>query len=183
MVSSFTWYLACPVPAVEADAYLTVNSTYTLSLPYSEAESIKAELAYLNKVEGQDKYLAIFRCNSLASELCAVRSQPVKIEKCRYEGFAIKKSALHAGVKTEIHKNPHPEDEFPRAHLVYVTQTTYPSVYAIVAGQINEKEVNIVYSTDKLVICSPRHDDGNYLSLYDTIVIEERGLYNGKLLK
>ena len=97
--------------------------------------------------------------------------------------IAIKKSALHAGVKTEIHKNPHPEDEFPRAHLVYVTQTTYPSVYAIVAGQINEKEVNIVYSTDKLVICSPRHDDGNYLSLYDTIVIEERGLYNGKLLK
>lgn len=183
MVSSFTWYLACPVPTVEADAYLTVNSTYTLSLPYSETESIKAELAYLNKVEGQDKYLAIFRCNSLASELCAVRSQPVKIEKCRYEGFAIKKSALHAGVKTEIHKNPHPEDEFPRAHLVYVTQTTYPSVYAIVAGQINEKEVNIVYSTDKLVICSPRHDDGNYLSLYDTIVIEERGLYNGKLLK
>ncbi len=182
LVGSFTWYLACPVPSAEADTYLTQGMLYTLHLPYSETEKIQATLAYLNKVEGQSKYLAVFRCNSLASELCTVRSQPVRIQKCAYEGYIIKKSALHAGIKDEIHKNPRSEDDFPRAHLVYVTQTTYPSVYTIVAGQISEKEVDIVYSTDKLVICSPRHNDRNYLSLYDTVVIEERGLYDGKLV-
>ena len=78
-------------------------------------------------------------------------------------------------------KNPLPDTEYPRAHLVYVTETTYPSVYAIVAGQIKEKEVSIVYGTDKVVICTPKNG-GDYLSLGDTVVITERGLYNGKLV-
>ena len=64
---------------------------------------------------------------------------------------------------------------------MFVTDITYPSVYAIVAGQIKEKEVSIIYGTDKMVICSPKNG-GNYLSLGDTVVITERGLYDGKLL-
>ena len=151
-------------------------------LPYSESESIQAVLAHLNKAEGEDRFLAVFRCSSLASELCTVRRQPVKIQRCSFEGFMIKKSALHAGVKDLTYKNPHPEDEFPRAHLVFVTKTTYPSVYVIVAGQVREKEVSIIYGTDKMVICTPKHDRGDYLSLGDTVVIEERGLYNGKIV-
>lgn len=181
LVGSFTWYLACPVPAIEAD-FLSEGLVYTLYLPYSESESIKAELAYLNKVEGEDKFLAVFRCSSLASELCTVRTQPVKIQRCRYEGYMIKKSALHAGVKELTYKNPTPDDVYPRAHLVYLTKTTYPSVYVIVAGQVREKEVSIIYGTDKMVICSPKHDRGDYLSLGDTVVVEERGLYNGKIV-
>lgn len=181
LVGSFSWYLACPVPAIEAD-FLSQGLVYTLYLPYSESESIQAVLAYLNKVEGEDQFLAVFRCSSLASELCTVRRQPVKIQRCSFEGFMIKKSALHAGVKDLTYKNPHPEEEFPRAHLVFVTKTTYPSVYVIVAGQVREKEVSIIYGTDKMVICTPKHDRGDYLSLGDTVVIEERGLYNGKIV-
>ena len=182
LVGSFTWYLACPVSAKDAD-FLTEKLFYTLYLPYSETESIQAELAYLNKEEGKDRFLAVFRCSSLASELCTVRKQPVKIQKCKYEGFMIKKSALHAGVKYDTYKNPHPEEEFPRGHLMFHIKTTYPSVYTIVAGQVKEKEVSIVYGTDNMVICTPKHDRGDFLSLDDTVVIEERGLYNGKIVE
>ena len=181
LVGSFTWYLACPVPANEAD-FLLENLVYTLYLPYSESESIKAELAYLNKVEGEDKFLAVFRCSSLASELCTMRRQPVKIQRCKYEGFMIKKSALHAGVKDLKYKNPHDEKDFPRGHAIFLTKTTYPSVYVIVAGQVREKEVSIIYGTDKMVICAPKNGMGDYLSLGDTVVVEERGLYNGKIV-
>lgn len=180
LINSFSWYLACPVPAIDSD-YLIKDATYKLYLPYSNAESITAVLARIDKQENQDTFLALFRCSSLASELCTVRRQPVKIQKCSYEGFAIPKSALHAGVKKVTVKNPLPDTEYPRAHLVYVTETTYPSVYAIVAGQIKEKEVSIVYGTDKVVICTPKNG-GDYLSLGDTVVITERGLYNGKLV-
>ena len=182
LVNTFMWYLACPVPKEEAENTLNVDSLYTLYLPHSNVGSIKATLSALNYDAEADNYLAIFVCNSFSAELCDVRTQPVKIEKCRYEGYVIKKSALHAGVKDEVHRNPRDESEFPKGHLVYVTQTTYPSVYAVVGGQIDEKEVKIVYSTDKTVICSPRHDKGDFLSLYDTVVIEERGLYDGKLI-
>ncbi len=181
LVGSFSWYLACPISAIDSD-FLVENSIYKLYLPYSEEQSISAVLERINKQDGQDKFLAIFRCSSLASELCTVRVQPVKIEKCIYEGYAIQKSALHAGVKDVTVKNPHPDDDFPKAHLVYVSKTTYPSVYVIVAGQIKEKEVSIIYGTDKLVICSPKHGD-DYLSIGDTVVIAERGLYDGKLVR
>lgn len=180
LVSSFTWYLACPVSAIDSD-FLIINETYKLYLPYSNTESINAVLERVTKQDNQDTFLAIFRCSSLASELCTIRRQPVKIQKCSYEGFAIPKSALHAGVKTVTIKNPRDESEFPKAHLVYLTKTTYPSVYALVAGQIREKEVSIVYGTDKIVICTPKNG-GDYLSLGDTAVITERGLYNGKLV-
>ena len=123
----------------------------------------------------------MFRCSTLASELCTVRRQPVKIEKCSYEGYAIQKSALHAGVRDVTVKNPHFDEEFPKAHLVYVSKVTYPSVYVIVAGQIKEKEVSIIYGTDKLVICAPKHGD-DFLSIGDTVVISERGLYDGKIV-
>ena len=180
LVNSFSWYLACPVSAKDSD-FLLSGDTYKLFLPYSEKESIEAVLDRIDKQNGDDTFLALFKCSSLASELCTVRRQPVKIQKCSYEGFAIPKSALHAGVKRVTYKNPHPESEYPRAHLVCVTDITYPSVYAIVAGQIKEKEVSIIYGTDKMVICSPKNG-GNYLSLGDTVVITERGLYDGKLL-
>ena len=180
LVNSFSWYLACPVSAKDSD-FLLSGDTYKLFLPYSEKESIEAVLDRIDKQNGDDTFLALFKCSSLASELCTVRRQPVKIQKCSYEGFAIPKSALHAGVKRVTYKNPHPESEYPRAHLVFVTDITYPSVYAIVAGQIKEKEVSIIYGTDKMVICSPKNG-GNYLSLGDTVVITERGLYDGKLL-
>lgn len=179
LVNSFSWYLACPVSAIDSD-FLVKDYTYTLYLPYSDNESIQAVLYRLDKQEGQDRFLAIFRCSSLASELCGVRRQPVRIEKCRYEGFAIQKSALHAGVKDVIHKNEYSGD-MPRGHLEYLTQTTYPSVYAIVAGQIKEKEVSIIYGTDEMVICQPRNG-GDFLSVGDTVVIAERGLYNGKII-
>lgn len=182
LVGSFTWYLACPVPTADAED-LVVGADYTLYLPYAENESIKAALERLNKTEGQDRCMAIFRCNSLASELCSVRTQPVRIQKCRYEGYAIKKSALHAGVREEVIRNPRAEEDFPRAHLVYINQVTFPSVYAVVAGQIVEKEVSIVYGTDKTVICTATHGSGSFLALKDIVVTEERGLYNGKLVR
>ena len=182
LVNTFVWYLACPVPNEDAEKSLTVDSVYTLQLPYAKTGSVRATLTQLNYDGENDNYLAVFRCSTFYPELCGIRSQPVRIEKCRYDGYVIKKSALHAGVKDVKHRNSHPESDFPRGHLVYVTQATYPSVYAVVGGQINEKEVKILYSTDKLVICSPYHDKGDYLSLYDTVVVEERGLYDGKLI-
>ena len=184
IVNTFEWYLACPVPNEEAEKSLNVGSVYTLQLPYSKNGSVRATLSKLNYDSENDNYLAVFSCSVFSSEIFGVRTQPVRIEKCRYEGYVIKKSALHAGVKDVVHRNDFDEtEEMPRGHLVYVTQTTYPSVYAVVGGQINEKEVRILYGTDKMVICSPNHDRGDYLSLYDTVVIEERGLYDGKLVR
>ena len=181
LVNSFNWYLACPLPSIDSD-YLIKDAVYTLYLPYSDNESIEAVLDRVDKQEGADRFLAFFRCSSQASELSAVRRQPVKIVKCRYDGFAIPKSALHAGVRNVTIKNPLPDTDFPRGHMVYVAKTTYPSVYTLVAGQIKEKEVSIIYGTDKAVICTPRYS-GNYLSLGDTVVIQERGLYDGKLVR
>lgn len=174
LIMDFTWYLACPVSAKEAEDYLAVNSVYTLILPYSETGSMQGTLAYLNKGDN-DQYLAIFRCNSLLSELCNIRRQPVKIQIRSYTGFNIKKSALHINVTTVETKD---ED----GNVTGEEEVRYPCVYTIVGNQVVAKRVNILYNGDKVIICSSKENGSNYLSLYDEVITEGKGLHAGKII-
>ncbi len=175
LLKDFAWYIACPVPAKEAEDYLAEGSVYTLILPYSETGSMQATLAYLNEGEGNTS-LAIFKCDSLLSELCNMRSQPVKIQVRSYKGFSIKKSALHVRIK-EV------EETDADGKVTDTYDDRYPCVYVVVGNQIYAKRVDILYNGDKFVICSSNNQNGsNYLSLYDEVVTEGKGLYAGKII-
>lgn len=175
LLKDFTWYLACPVPAKEAEDYLAAGSVYTLILPYSETGSIQATLKYLNENDGKTS-LAIFQCSSLLSELCDMRSQPVKIQVRSYKGFNIKKTALHVRVR-----NVEKTDE--KGNVIGTYEERYPCVYALVGNQIYAKRINILYNGEKFVICKASNEDGsNYLSLYDEVITEGKGLYAGKII-
>lgn len=174
LIKNFSWYLACPVSAQDAEDYLSVNSVYTLILPYSRTSSMQGTLTYLNKGDG-DKYLAIFRCNSLISELCNIRRQPVKIQIRSYTGFNIKKSALHIRMTTVENK----DDD---GNVISTEEVRYPCVYTIVGNQVVAKRINILYNGEKNIICSSKESGGNYLALYDKVITEGKGLYAGKII-
>jgi hypothetical protein len=173
LITDFSWYLACPVSAKEAEDYLSIDSAYTLVLPYSETGSVQGLLTYLND-DGSGSYLAIFRCSSLLSELCTIRRQPVKIQIRSYNGFNIKKSALHIRVTTV--------ESTDEDGNVTQEEIKYPCVYTIVGNQVVAKKVNILYNGDKTVICSYKENESNYLALYDKVITEGKGLYAGKII-
>lgn len=175
LVKDFTWYLACPVPAKEAEDYLSVDSVYTLLLPYSKTGSMQGTLAYLNDGDGNTS-LAIFKCTSLLSELCEMRTQPVKIQIRSYRGFNIKKSALHVRIRDV-------EDKDDDGNVTGTHEERYACVYTMVGNQIYAKKIDILYNGEKFVICSANSENGsNYLSLYDEVITEGKGLYAGKII-
>lgn len=175
LLKDFTWYLACPVPAEEAKDHLVVGTPYTLLLPYSQTGSLRATLTHLNEGDGK-KVLAIFQCTSLVSELCEMRSQPVKIQIHSYKGFLLKKSALHVRVREM-------EEHDENGKLLYTYEARYPCVYTKVGSQLYYKRVDILYNNDKFVICNSDSEQGSgYLALYDEVVTEGKGLYAGKII-
>lgn len=174
LITDFSWYLACPVSKKAAEDYLAVDSVYTLILPYSETGSIKGTLVYLNEGEG-DELLAVFKCYSLLSELCTMRSQPVKIQIRSYTGFNVKKSALHV-----YHEEVEITDEDGK--VTGHKEIRYPCVYVIVGNQVVARKVNVVYNGDKFAICSSQNSGSGYLALYDKVITEGKSLYVGKII-
>lgn len=174
LITDFSWYLACPVSKKAAEDYLAVDSVYTLILPYSETGSIKGTLVYLNEGES-DELLAVFKCYSLLSELCTMRSQPVKIQIRSYTGFNVKKSALHV-YQEEVELTD--DDGNVTGHK----EIKYPCVYVIVGNQVVARRVNVVYNGDNFAICSSNNTERGYLALYDKVITEGKGLYAGKII-
>lgn len=174
LITDFSWYLACPVSKKEAEDYLAVSSIYTLILPYSETGSVKGTLVYLNEGEG-DKLLAVFECYSLLSELCSMRSQPVKIQIKSYTGFNVKKSALHVYSDNVEVKNE-------KGEVIGHKKVRYPCVYVIVGNQVVARRVDIVYNGENFAICGSKSNESGYLTLYDKIITEGKGLYAGKII-
>ena len=174
LITDFSWYLACPVSKKAAEDYLAVDSVYTLILPYSETGSVKGTLVYLNEGEG-DKLLAVFECYSLLSELCSMRSQPVKIQVKSYTGFNVKKGALHV-----YHDNVEVKNE--KGEVTGHKEVRYPCVYVIVGNQVVARRVDIVYNGEDFAICSAKSNESGYLTLYDKIITEGKGLYAGKII-
>ncbi len=175
LVQNFVWYLACPVPQKEAEDYLATGSVYTLILPYSETGSMQATLLYLNREENSDKVLAVFRCSSLGAELSHIRRQPVKIQIRSYEGYSVKKSALHVTVSQV-------EDTDEEGNVIGSHEERYSIVYVVIAGQLFSRRVDILYNGDKTVICSAKTEGSNYLAMYDEVVTEGKGLYERKIV-
>ncbi len=175
LLKNFTWYLACPVSADDARDNLVVGTPYTLLLPYSRTGSMKATLTHLNEGDGKT-LLAVFQCSSLLSELCEMRSQPVKIQIHAYKGFRIKKSALHVRVKEK-------EEYDENGKLLYTYEDRHSCVYVNVSGQLYYRQIDILYNGDDFVICNANNEQGSgYLALYDEVVMEGKGLYAGKII-
>ena len=174
LITDFSWYLVCPVSKKDAEDYLAKDSVYTLILPYSETGSIKGTLVYLNEGEG-DELLAVFKCYSLLSELCNMRSQPVKIQIRSYTGFNVKKSALHVYYEEVEIKD---ENDNVTGHK----EIRYPCVYVVVGNQVVARKVNVVYNGDDFAICSSNTTESGYLALYDKVITEGKGLYAGKII-
>ncbi|MBQ4397905.1 MAG: hypothetical protein II828_10320 [Clostridia bacterium] len=175
LLKNFTWYLACPVSAEDARDNLVVGTPYTLLLPYSRTGSMKATLTHLNEGDGKT-LLAIFQCSSLLSELCEMRSQPVKIQIHAYKGFLVKKSALHVRVREK-------EEYDENGKLLYTYEDRHSCVYVNVSGQLYYRQIDILYNGDDFVICNANNEQGSgYLALYDEVVTEGKGLYAGKII-
>lgn len=162
VVGDYEWYLACVVPAAQADS-LQLGSELTIKLPFVSDESIPVTVAAVNR-DKEGQAAVIFQCSYMSSSLSSIRKEPIQIQKTLYEGIRVPQKA------------------------VVFSEDGERGVYVQVGNTAVFKQIEILYSDTDFVICAdkgdetPEEGEAPYLQLYDDVIVEGKGLYNGKVI-
>ena len=156
VVGDYVWYFACIVPAESAGS-LRQGATPTLVLPFVTNEAIPATVVAANR-DTEGNVAVVFQCTYMSSELSSIRREQVQIRLERYEGLRVPSSCIIKNDKGE------------------------QGVYAVVGDAVAFRRVEILHSEPEFVICKET-DEAGYLKMYDDIVVEGKGLYDGKTVR
>ncbi len=156
VVQNYEWYFACLIPAEDA-AEVRIDMSPTLLFPFVTNEAVSATVVATNR-DKEGNTAVVFECSIMSSELSSMRVEPVQIRLREYEGLRVPSSC--------IIKNDEGES----------------GVYALVGDTCTFRRVNILHSEPDYVICEETDEDG-YLKLYDDIITEGKGLYDGKTVR
>ncbi|MCI8554023.1 MAG: hypothetical protein HFJ80_03660 [Clostridiales bacterium] len=161
MVADYEWYLACVVPAAEADTLYT-GAKLTVRMPFVSEEAIPVVITAMNR-DKDGNTAVVFQCSYMSSSLSSIRCEPIQIQKILYEGIRVPQKAIVFGENGER------------------------GVYVRVGNTAMLRKIDILYSDPDFIISReiPAGDDSvpdpeNYLSMYDDVIVEGKGLYHGK---
>lgn len=157
VVGDYKWYLACLLPSAEAGE-LRQGSKPGLLLPFVTSEAIPSEVVAVNR-DKRGYSAVIFECNYMSGELSAIRRESVQIRLRKYEGLRIPSSR------------------------VITNEDDVQGVYTLVGDMVVFKKIKILYAEPDYVICEEIPGDKSYLQLYDDIIVEGKGLYDGKTVR
>lgn len=155
VVGDYEWYMTCVIPASEALA-LSQGDAINIRLPFVSNQVIPMTVRSISKDTTGDMAL-VMSCSYMSNELSSLRKETVQILVQEYEGLRVPKKAL------------------------VFDDHNVPGVYVRVGNTIVFRKVELLYSTTDYCICAEK-DDKQYLKLYDDVVIEGKGLYDGKIV-
>lgn len=157
ITNDFDWYLLCVVPVSQGSG-LTVGDSVTVSLPHSAVSSVEAKVAAVNRDGKSNQLAVILSSNRMNSSISHLRKEEAELIMNSYTGLRVNVKAITANSKG--------------VKGVYIKQ-----------GNIARfRRLDVVYSTEKYVISRP-HETGNYVALYDNVIIGGKGLYDGKIVR
>ena len=156
IVSDYEWYIAATVSISDSMKYKEGQSLKLLTSVKS-AESLSVTVKRINVSEKQENAVIIFSCSDMNSELATIRKGIMTIVSKEYSGLKVPKKALRV-------------------------VDSVRGVYVENGMQINFVPVEVVYSNDAFMICEKQNENGNYLKLYDKVVVKGKNLYDGKIV-
>ncbi|MGI6279536.1 MAG: HlyD family efflux transporter periplasmic adaptor subunit [Acutalibacteraceae bacterium] len=156
IVSDYEWYIAAAVPINDSLKYKE-GQNLKLETTVKSAPTLPVTVKKINISSKGDKAVIIFACSYMNSELAAMRSGVMTVVNKEYSGFKVPQKALRV-------------------------VNSVRGVYVLNGMQIKFVPVNILYSTEDFMICEKSNENGNYLKLYDRVVIKGKNLYDGKVV-
>lgn len=156
VVGDYEWYFACVVPVAEAGE-LRLGSKPNLVFPFVTDEVIPSEVVAVNR-DSHGNVAVVFECSYMSGELSSIRKETVQIRLNRYEGLRVP------------------------SRCIVTNDNDEQGVYTMVGDTVVFKRVEILYAQPEYVICREKNEKG-YLQLYDDIIIEGKGLYDGKTVR
>lgn len=179
VVNNVEWYIACKVTADEATELNLWDGDATVLFSNALSETIPASIERVYQESKDSDGLLILKCNYMDSELIDTRNEPIEIGLGTYTGLRISKKAIHDDVVTRT-----VTDENGNKHT---EEKKVQGVYVLYGSEMQFKQISIIYSDDDYVICdaSPDSDvlfNGETVSMYDQVVVEGEGMYDGKVV-
>lgn len=179
VVNDVEWYIACKVSADEATELNLWDGEASVLFSNASSETIPASIERVYQESKDSDGLLILKCNYMDSELIDTRNEPVEIGLGTYTGLRISKKAIHDDIVTKT-----TNDENGNKHT---EEKKVQGVYVLYGSEMNFKQISILYSEDDYVICDMNPDsevlfNGETISLYDKVIVEGEGMYDGKVI-
>lgn len=179
VVNDVEWYIACKVTADEATELNLWDGDATVLFSNASSETIPASVERVYQETKDSDGLLILKCNYMNSELIDTRNEPIEIGLGTYSGLRISKKAIHDDIVTKT-----TTDENGNKHT---EEKKVQGVYVLYGSEMNFKQISILYAEDDYVICDTNPDsdvlfNGETVSLYDKVIVEGEGMYDGKVI-
>jgi putative membrane fusion protein len=156
IVSDYEWYIATVLPLNDSLKYKE-DQELKLVTNIKSSPTLSVTVKQINISEETENAVIIFACNDMNSELATIRTANMTVVDKEYSGLRIPKKALRV-------------------------VDSQKGVYVQSGMQISFVPVEIIYREDDYIICEKKNENGNFLKLYDKVVVKGKNLYDGKIV-
>lgn len=155
IVSDYEWYIAAKVSINDSHNYKAGDSL-KIYTSVKSSPVLPVTVKQVNTSKNSSDAVIIFACSEMNAELASMRSGPMTVVSKEYSGLRVSKKALRVVDNVK-------------------------GVYIIKGMQAKFVPIEILYSTEDIMICKKMDDDGQ-LRLYDQVIVKGRNLYDGKII-
>lgn len=155
LIDGYKWYMLAVFDTVRLGTVFE-GATVTLHIGASQ-QNVKADIISLKR-QPDGSSVCIFECDTFSSDFVDGRVAQVKLMMDDYEGIRIPTDAIRV------------EDE-------------KVGVYVLVGGiEVKFRQIKQIISEEDYTLVVDTSDEAGYISLYDTIIVEGKDLYDGKII-
>ena len=154
LIDGYKWYMVAVLDTVRLGTVFE-GATVTLHVGSSQ-QNVKADIVSLER-QADGSSICIFQCDMFSSEFVDSRITQVKLLMDDYKGIRIPTDAIRV------------VDEKVGVFIQNGIRVEFKQIRQIVS----EEDYTLVVDTS---------DESGYISLYDTIIVEGKDLYDGKII-
>ncbi len=155
LVTSYKWYAMCVVGADEVKG-LDDGDKVQVALKDDDTVLTMQIVSGAQPQTGAKETALILKSSSMDSELASLRKENIEIRISSKEGIKVPAAALHV-------------------------ENGKKGVYALISSQIKFRQAEVIYSDDDFVLLKFDPDDKDGVRLYDKIIIQGKGLSDGRV--
>lgn len=155
LVTDFRWYVACETGADIADKMKT-GGAYEVYFPYNDT-TVTMTLYRTAASRDEDAVLLIFSASTMPEGFDYTRVQKAEITVVSHTGYSVPVTAVR-------------------------TVDGRTGVYILDRYEVRFREISILYEKNGFYLSDPAADRETHLDLYDSVILNGKNLYEGKLI-
>lgn len=158
--SDFDWFLVCVLDSDKAKT-LKKGDTVTIELPYSAVSSVTATVSSKSKADKKKQVAVVFKCNRMNAYIASLRKEAGDIVLHTYTGLKIPTDAIRTN------------------------EDGVEGVYVLEGNIAKFKQLRPLYTEDDYIISgetAKEGEKGDYVSLYDAVILGGKDIYDGKIV-